>query len=83
MDLFQGYNFQPIPRLFFLLVFIWSIVWEALALWRAAKLNQKYWFIAILLLSVYTFGVAPIIYLFFFAKNKMTIEELKGFINIK
>ena len=46
----------------------WSIFWKGLALWRTAKNNQKYWFIAILVVN--TVGLLEIIYLVWFAKNK-------------
>lgn len=45
----------------FILLALWEIIWKGLALWRAAKLNQKYWFIALILIN--TVGVLPIIYL--------------------
>jgi len=45
----------------FALLAVWEIVWKGMALWRAAKLNQKYWFIALILIN--TVGVLPIIYL--------------------
>jgi len=51
------------------------MIWKAIALWRAANLKQKNWFIAILILN--TLGILEIAYLFFFAKNKMKLEELK------
>lgn len=46
---------------------IWTLVWKGLALWRAAELRQKWWFVAILLIN--TLGILEIIYLFIVAKN--------------
>ena len=54
---------------------IWALFWKALALWRAAKGAQRYWFIVLLIVN--TFGILEIIYLFGFAKNKMTIKDLR------
>jgi methionyl-tRNA synthetase len=54
---------------------MWSVAWKGLALWRAASLKQRNWFIGILLLN--TLGILEIVYLFFFATKKMKIEELK------
>lgn len=51
---------------------IWSLVWKALALWRAAKEDNKYWYIAMLVLN--TAGILEIAYLFFFAKEKLTLS---------
>jgi len=51
-------------------VLIWSTIWKGLALWRAAKNGQKYWFIALLVIN--TVGVLEIIYLRFFSKKRVT-----------
>lgn len=45
------------------LVFVWSTVWKAVALWKASRNNQLGWFI--LLLIVNTLGLLEIIYIFF------------------
>lgn len=50
-----------------LLVVIWELVWKGLGLWKAAKNNQRYWFVAIFLLN--TIGILPIVYLKFFQKK--------------
>jgi len=47
-------------------VLIWSIVWKGLALWRAARLRQVGWYIALLVIN--TVGIFEIIYLL--ATNK-------------
>jgi len=39
----------------------WSVVWKGLALWRAARLRQVGWYIALLVIN--TVGVFEIIYL--------------------
>lgn len=62
------------PILVFIL-FIWSMAWKGLALWKSAKYNQRNWFIAILVLN--TVGILEIIYLFRFAKTKLKLSELK------
>ncbi len=51
---------------------LWDIVWKGIALFRAAKNDQKGWFIALLIL--HTAGILPIIYLLFFADT----TEKKG-----
>jgi hypothetical protein len=48
---------------FFLL---WSLVWGGLALWHAAKRNEKWWFIAFLF--IHTAGILEIVYLVFVVK---------------
>lgn len=47
---------------------VWSIVWKGLALWKAARLDQKVWFI--ILLIVNTAGILEIIYYFLIARQK-------------
>lgn len=40
---------------------VWSIIWKGLALWRAARLRQAGWYIALLVIN--TVGIFEIIYL--------------------
>ncbi len=54
---------------------IWTIFWKGYSLWIAAKNNQKWWFIAFLVLN--TFGILEIIYIFYVAKKRWSdIKEL-------
>lgn len=48
-------------------VIVWSVVWKALALWRAAKNDSKVWFI--LLILVNTVGLFEILYILIFGKK--------------
>lgn len=57
-------------------VFLWSLFWKGIGLWRAANSGQKIWFVAMLILS--TVGILEIVYLFRFAKNRLTLAELKS-----
>jgi len=54
---------------------IWALLWSGLALWHAAKHGQRNWFIVLLVIN--TFGILDIIYLFRFAKKRMTVAEIK------
>lgn len=57
-----------------LLLIAWSLAWKGYALWRAASLQQKYWYIAILLLN--TFGLLEIYYIYRVAKDyKVEVVE--------
>ena len=52
-----------------LIVFIiWSVYWKGRALWRAAHLNSKPWFIVLLLIN--TLGILEILYIYVFSKKK-------------
>jgi hypothetical protein len=53
---------------------VWSLVWKGWALWKAARLSSKWWFIILLLVN--TVGILEIIYIFFIAK-KYTVEVEK------
>jgi len=44
----------------------WSLFWGGLALWHAAKRDDKWWFIAFLF--IHTAGILEIVYLVFVVK---------------
>jgi len=49
-----------------LLIVLWTLPWKGYALWLAARLNQKWWFI--ILLVVNTLAILEIIYIFLIAR---------------
>jgi len=53
---------------------ITDLVLKAFALWRAARNDHKYWFIALLIIN--SAGIFPLVYLVFFSKWEY-IEKLK------
>ncbi len=55
---------------------IWSLFWKGLALWRAGRSKQLYWFIALLVIN--TLGLLEIVYLVAFAKEKLTLTAKKS-----
>lgn len=71
MSLLSSFGEFP-PYLYFLLI-LWSISWKGLALWKSAKNNNIYFFIAILILN--TGGILPIIYIVYVER-----EEIKHII---
>lgn len=73
MDYFRG--LPQIPPLIFYFILVWSLLWKGLALWRAAKGDQRNWFVIILVLN--TAGILEIAYLFIFSKNKLKLSDLK------
>lgn len=60
------------------IITIWSTLVKGIALWRAANLKQQNWFIVMLIVN--TVGILEIIYLFRFAKKRLTIKEIKGWL---
>lgn len=59
--------------LLFAALLVWSLVWKGLALWKAARLSHKVWFIIILVAN--TAGILEIIYLLFVAKKYSVVTE--------
>ncbi|PIR75151.1 MAG: hypothetical protein CO030_04040 [Candidatus Magasanikbacteria bacterium CG_4_9_14_0_2_um_filter_42_11] len=55
------------------LVLVWSFVWKALALWKAARRGDTIWFGALLVLN--TVGIAEILYLFVFSEPKGILKD--------
>ena len=47
---------------------LWSFVWKGCALWHAGRHNQKWWFIALLVIN--TIGILEILCLFVFTPEK-------------
>ncbi len=51
---------------------LWTLPWKAVALWKSARLNQKWWFIALLVIQ--TLGLLEILYIFIFSKNRKNLK---------
>ncbi len=47
---------------------LWTLPWKAVALWRSARQDQKWWFITLLVIN--TVGLLEILYIFVFGKKK-------------
>ena len=58
------------------LLLVWSLFWKGLALWKSARNDERYWFIALLLIN--TAGILELLYLFVFAKNKLVLVSEPG-----
>ena len=48
---------------------VWSVIWKGLALWKAARNKDKWWFIVMLLVN--TVGILEILYIYVFGKKKL------------
>lgn len=51
-----------------ILLAFWELPWKGIALYRAARMGSRLWFV--ILLIVNTVGILPILYIFVFSKNK-------------
>jgi hypothetical protein len=57
------------PFLLLLVILVlWETVWKGIALWKAARESQRYWFVAMLILN--TAGILPLLYIFVFKQSK-------------
>ncbi len=52
------------------IVGLWTLPWKGVALWKSARQNEKWWFIALLVIN--TVGLLEILYIFVFSKKKET-----------
>lgn len=66
MQLFYGQN-QNLMIIGALLS-LWSVPWKGVALWKAAKNNDKGWFVALLLIN--TAAILEILYIYVFSRKK-------------
>lgn len=55
--------------LFTLPLLIWTLTWKGLALYKAARKEDKVWFVIILVLNL--MGLTEILYIFFFSKKEV------------
>ena len=65
--------FNDFPVWLIILITLWSIPWKGMALWKAAQLSHKRWFIILLVTN--TIGILDIIYIRFVAR-KYTVETI-------
>lgn len=58
---------EPTNALIFIVIVLWTLPWKGVALWKAARLYHKWWFVALLILN--TLAILEIIYIFFIARK--------------
>ncbi|HBB44100.1 MAG: Membrane protein [Parcubacteria group bacterium GW2011_GWA1_44_13] len=54
-------------------VALWTIPWKGYALWKSARKNSVWWFIALLLIN--TLGILEMIYIFYISEKEKRIGE--------
>ena len=52
---------------------VWSIIWKGMALWKSARVGNKGWFVALLVIN--TLGILDILYLYVFSKKTNSVSE--------
>lgn len=72
----REFNSGLIPWLPFMApAVVWALFWKGIALYKAARNEQKGWFVTLLLLN--TLGILEIIYLLFFStRNAKTKKKV-------
>ena len=70
-DRMMDWGTHPLAGWGFGLLAIWSLFWKGLALWKSARNDERYWFVALLVIN--TMGILEILYLFVFAKTKLVL----------
>ncbi len=68
MEQFIQHNPWIVP-----LLALWILPWKGVALWKAAKNDQKGWFVALLVIN--TLAILEILYIFVFAKKKENLAQ--------
>lgn len=75
MSFINGGQMSPGFMFLYAVSIIWTIIWKGIALWRSAKNDDKYWFVALLVIN--TLGILEICYIYFFSKEKRGKKESK------
>jgi hypothetical protein len=55
------------------LLVLWVLPWKGVALWKAARLKDKLWFVLILVLN--TIAVLDILYIYLISKRKSLVGQ--------
>jgi methionyl-tRNA synthetase len=58
----------PLGVVIIVVASVWSLVWKAVALYKAGKLRHKGWFAALFFIN--TLGILEILYIAVFSKTK-------------
>lgn len=68
-------GFWGVIHWWFFPLLVWTLIWKGLALWRAARLGSKPWFVVLLIIN--TAGILEILYLYVFSRKAKSVEEEK------
>jgi hypothetical protein len=58
------------------IIFIWSIIWKLIALWKSARKGSLAWFIVLSLVN--TIGILEILYIYVFSELKLKEVQKKS-----
>ena len=66
----------PIALVIIVAVSVWSLLWKAVALYKAGTLRHKGWFTALFFIN--TLGILEILYVAFFSKSDRRLAPRPG-----
>lgn len=66
----------PIALLIIVAISVWSLLWKAVALYKAGTLRHKGWFTALFFIN--TLGILEILYVAFFSKPDRRLVRRPG-----
>lgn len=64
-----------IPTFWIVIATLWTLIWKGIALWKAAKNNDKVWYIVLLIVN--TLGILEILYIFVFSKREYPVKPVE------
>lgn len=68
-----GIPFFDQHPLILVLIIVWSMIWKGIALWKAANRQDKYWYLALLLVN--SLGILELLYICFFGNKEEKYEN--------
>lgn len=66
---------NPWFGLVFVVLLLWTLYWKGMALWKSAHLNDKWWFIALLVIN--TLGILEILYIYIWSKRESLKTQMQ------
>jgi hypothetical protein len=73
MELVPDFLEGPLGVVILVVASVWSLVWKAVALYKAGKLRHKGWFTALFFIN--TLGVLEILYVAHFSKTEQRMAR--------
>lgn len=86
-DMFEFLSTSTVQYAISIALLAWSLVWQLLAMWKAAMKKHRIWFVALFLVGLFasfsviisvtsTFGILSILYFFIFSRFSVKDEGL-------
>ncbi len=75
---------DPLSLTLIIIISVIQLSIKGFALWRASQGKQRNWFIVLfVLIPINEFGIVEILYLFKFAKKRLTLAEISSWLNFR